>query len=181
MRGCVRPTSYFNPRSPHGERPEDKLPVDGVCFVFQPTLPARGATASSFVFGSPALFQPTLPARGATVVRYFSVRHFSQFQPTLPARGATKTAAAASLLACISTHAPRTGSDIQFLRVAACINFISTHAPRTGSDSFPCCLPACRCRISTHAPRTGSDQQAMQQTEEDGQFQPTLPARGATT
>ena len=56
----------------------------------------------------------------------------------------------------ISTHAPRTGSDI-----AGSYNWlgqqISTHAPRTGSDTT-CArvmdrIPA----ISTHAPRTGSD------------------------
>ena len=57
---------------------------------------------------------------------------------------------------------------------------ISTHAPRTGSDG--------RGRkkdqknlISTHAPRTGSDTGQYQYVADEGQFQPTLPARGATS
>ena len=102
----------------------------------------------------------------------------------------------------ISTHAPRTGSDFRrkpFPRIRG----ISTHAPRTGSDS--------RSRrnessspISTHAPRTGSDKlnpvdshksfydfnprspHGERLIGEDGtddveRFQPTLPARGATS
>ena len=58
---------YFNPRSPHGERP--KVTGKGqVYFVFQSTLPARGATTfpSLLIFPS-AGFQSTLPARGATL------------------------------------------------------------------------------------------------------------------
>ena len=55
---------YFNPRSPHGERP-----------------------SATRAFGT-SRFQSTLPARGAT----FSLQNralFVQFQSTLPARGAT--------------------------------------------------------------------------------------------
>ena len=56
---------------------------------------------------------------------------------------------------------------------------ISTHAPRTGSDGngegFIVALV-----ISTHAPRTGSDGTRPEQEDPMKQFQPTLPARGAT-
>ena len=55
------------------------------------------------------------------------------FQPTLPARGATKIAQVYPELESISTHAPRTGSDTEFLS-APRDREISTHAPRTGSD-----------------------------------------------
>ena len=79
---------HFNPRSPHGERPwfrglhPPRFPISthaprtgsdranrdvpGEDVGFQPTLPARGATASTGSFGRVTLFQPTLPARGAT-------------------------------------------------------------------------------------------------------------------
>ena len=57
------------------------------------------------------------------------------FQPTLPARGATTGAKKAVADALISTHAPRTGSDL-FARLEHLKDVISTHAPRTGSD--PC-------------------------------------------
>ena len=37
----------------------------------------------------------------------------------------------------ISTHAPRTGSDIEYDDWDVLETNISTHAPRTGSDLFP--------------------------------------------
>ena len=86
-------TSNFNPRSPHGER----------------QLLARGAQA-------PVRFQPTLPARGATISTCFC-RVSAKFQPTLPARGATKPETYLYNLVKISTHAPRTGSDVFVVRV----------------------------------------------------------------
>ena len=57
---------YFNPRSPHGERPTPGL-SDVAKGRFQSTLPARGATIPSATraFGT-SRFQSTLPARGAT-------------------------------------------------------------------------------------------------------------------
>ena|GEM_PF-5545544 len=35
----------------------------------------------------------------------------------------------------ISTHAPRTGSDVDVYKKLSYLDVISTHAPRTGSDS----------------------------------------------
>ena len=74
-----------------------------------------------------------------------------------------------------SPHGERRAADDQ--RVAAV--GISTHAPRTGSDGFiashkPTSL------ISTHAPRTGSDGLKSPRPLSPP-FQPTLPARGATS
>ena len=131
---------------------------DEICkdFIFQPTLPARGATAGAgALLGAVQTFQPTLPARGATgfpvdwiaIGKYFNPRsphgerqglgryseQSRQFQPTLPARGATQQAYQYEKTIFISTHAPRTGSD-SVCRVAKSANGISTHAPRTGSD-----------------------------------------------
>ena len=80
----------------------------------------------------------------------------------------------------ISTHAPRTGSDRWAARVGL-FQQISTHAPRTGSDmkqepDFNIDIP-----ISTHAPRTGSDDMRSYAYAVGKEFQPTLPARGATS
>ena len=59
--------SYFNPRSPRGER---RFLVSASHIrqrVFQSTLPARGATLTDTrLTASLTLFQSTLPARGAT-------------------------------------------------------------------------------------------------------------------
>ena len=125
--------------------------------IFQPTLPARGATAKHRAPKQRRLFQPTLPARGATFPlplararathfnprsphgerhlfppernkedAYFNPRSphgerltnvigsaaAGAFQPTLPARGATRVWSKISQYTWISTHAPRTGSDV---------------------------------------------------------------------
>ena len=124
--------SNFNPRSPHGERRSARTSPD-VTFPFQPTLPARGATTdgdaqapprkisthaprtgSDGIRGRKQLhqkqFQPTLPARGATPPIRGFVKALA-FQPTLPARGATRRQQLIYHRLCISTHAPRTGSD----------------------------------------------------------------------
>ena len=57
---------------------------------------------------------------------------------------------------------------------------ISTHAPRTGSDKEEAKMKTCTIDISTHAPRTGSDFTPTANARKFEQFQPTLPARGAT-
>ena len=100
---------HFNPRSPHGERPGN-LTGRFANWIFQPTLPARGATDGYKFSERIREFQPTLPARGATE---FTARKksCSIFQPTLPARGATNPYHYNFYLLIISTHAPRTGSD----------------------------------------------------------------------
>ena len=79
-----------------------------------------------------------------------------EFQPTLPARGATAAAEKAGVTIEISTHAPRTGSD----------------PPARSSQRFP----------RDFNPRSPHGERlAMLWTSVDGgQFQPTLPARGAT-
>ena len=56
---------------------------------------------------------------------------------------------------------------------------ISTHAPRAGSDHF-CSLLSQMIVISTHAPRAGSDALAVISVLLGLEFQPTLPVRGAT-
>ncbi len=77
----------FNPRSPCGERRGISQATERTQ-EFQPTLPVRGATASSGSGSQSFLFQPTLPVRGAT--------------DWLPKNARRDY---------ISTHAPRAGSD----------------------------------------------------------------------
>ena len=85
-------------------------PLDEVkgFLVFQSTLPARGATCTA----------PGLP-RGGT------------FQSTLPARGATTRKEFMSCSIAISIHAPRTGSDGNWVRKI-----------KTIDDPFQSTLPA---------------------------------------
>ena len=102
-------------------------------------------------------FQPTLPARGATDANWLARLVKESFQPTLPARGATGLFCPCKVWGKISTHAPRTGSDLVGQRFGRLTVLISTHAPRTGSDGFGWLPSSAHQAISTHAPRTGSD------------------------
>ena len=114
----VAHAQYFNPRSPHGERPRGIKCI--VCSQqFQSTLPARGATSALCTRQFQQRFQSTLPARGATV-------NLFQHQRNLV----------------ISIHAPRTGSELSDVAKGRKRPRISIHAPRTGSDTT--FSPACQ-------------------------------------
>ena len=67
-------------------------------------------------------------------MEYIDSNIYCEFQPTLPARGATGKLMTMDAPAPISTHAPRTGSDLTETIKAEYNPIISTHAPRTGSD-----------------------------------------------
>ena len=147
--------------------------------VFQPTLPARGATRHrSFRLWQQSDFNPRSP-HGER--RFIAIiwRWMCRFQPTLPARGATRRFSVTPRVVHISTHAPRTGSDRHARhRLTPCSQFQPT-LPARGATGRGCgrkrllglfqpTLPArgaTRTRgelptpltISTHAPRTGSD------------------------
>ena len=146
--------SNFNPRSPHGERRRCRR-CYGKRWKFQSTLPARGATRKAKLERTATLFQSTLPARGATL-----------------------TGAILRLIAAISIHAPRTGSDPCCNRLRAAYPYFNPRSPhgerpdmvtyKPVKTEFQSTLPArgatvllgCRLprrTISIHAPRTGSD------------------------
>ena len=99
---------YFNPRSPHGERP-DSFTAGGCRADFNPR--------------SPHGERPGLQIRSA------SSKHFNPRSPHGERRGASR---GGSQAAEISIHAPRTGSDVCVHLVHTSL-VISIHAPRTGS------------------------------------------------
>ena len=168
---------YFNPRSPHGER-QLTYSTSPASLRFQPTLPARGATAADNASVQTIEFQPTLPARGATSWKFVK-GNCSQFQPTLLARGATGTRCPPLTGDHISTHAPRTGSDCALVgRHLPCV-CISTHAPRTGSDSLAIFSSILTGYFNPRSPH-GERRQCRHKQIQSPSFQPTLPARGAT-
>ena len=147
-------------------------------------------------------FQPTLPARGATIGAGLWGQTPEDFNPRSPHGERPSARACGGRPRKISTHAPRTGSDLRFkckrgthsdfnprsphgerhMSVANLNAFalISTHAPRTGSDLTLSRFTISTFLISTHAPRTGSDKRGERCIRITQRFQPTLPARGAT-
>ena len=150
----------FNPRSPHGERP-DYTAVIVYRSQFQSTLPARGATRKAIREGKiQVLISIHAPRTGsdqgaghpAPAGRDFNPRsphgerrklcavsvQGQEFQSTLPARGATCatcwTAGSGRNFNPRSPHGERPTSVLNFFRSQE----ISIHAPRTGSDSRSC-------------------------------------------
>ena len=154
-RAACRPCRYFNPRSPCGERHQQRRArVPQV--VFQSTLPLRGATCLVHRQVGPSVFQSTLPLRGAT--------------------GAQDEQGGADG---ISIHAPPAGSDVTNILVDSPTVGISIHAPPAGSDRSARLL---RLTIRDFNPRSPCGERQVPAGPPSGEviFQSTLPLRGAT-
>ena len=131
-RTCQPLCTNFNPRPPHGGRPESGS-VPTSTNPFQPAPPARRATGRTARFRPrPRHFNPRPPHGG----RPASGRESSglcEFQPAPPARRATRGPCGLAAQPGISTRAPRTEGDIvghpHRVRIV-----ISTRAPRTEGD-----------------------------------------------
>ena len=79
----------------------------------------------------------------------------------------------------ISIHAPREGSDRAVGYDFDGISAISIHAPREGSDVNAGVLKCCMTNFNPRSPR-GERLASITRRAEQGKFQSTLPARGAT-
>ena len=89
------------------------IPLPMTCipsFRFQSTLPMRGATAVPAPQSGGCGFQSTLPMRGATISVDENLSKIL-FQSTLPMRGATFMAEGLGVGWDISIHTPHAGSD----------------------------------------------------------------------
>ena len=130
MKGALMSVSTHAPLA-GSDDPTPKVNINA--WVFQPTLPLRGATIQSWRSNQSMMFQPTLPLRGATlVVRHGGLR--SKFQPTLPLRGATLYNYKQSLGgARFQPTLPLRGATAPRLDMAR-RGQVSTHAPLAGSD-----------------------------------------------
>ena len=144
----------FNPRSPCGERLENKLD-SGENFKFQSTLPVWGATRKQAAREQQAQhFNPRSPC-GERQFNPEKEAARTSFQSTLPVWGATITFILSPPSEDISIHAPRVGSDAAEQLKNGDIG-ISIHAPRVGSDDRAMLRRDFNV-ISIHAPRVGSD------------------------
>ena len=175
---AARSCTYFNPRSPHGER---RIPsvAHTSSNTFQSTLPARGATISRR-FGFPRrLISIHAPRTGSDAGASRVRARGSDFNPRSPHGERRAGGGVFRRALIISIHAPRTGSDL-FVPAFHPPRPISIHAPRTGSDLVVAAHQPLHV-ISIHAPRTGSDLAGKRGEETSILFQSTLPARGATS
>ena len=123
---------YFNPLSPHGERPAG-TPIPGSGLSFQSTLPTRGETHIAHLRGFREIFQSTLPTRGET------------------ANGARPRGSAR-----ISIHSPHTGRDLCGLSEESETQKFQSTLPTRGETAFGE-ERLQRLAISIHSPHTGRD------------------------
>ena len=124
------------------------------------------------------LFQSTLPARGATAAEKRGYI-YGKFQSTLPARGATEGGEEMITKILISIHAPREGSDLQLSCRYTDFIYFNPRSPRGERQYFCFCSCVCSLDFNPRSPRgerpllTFSKKCCLR-------FQSTLPARGAT-
>ena len=115
----------------------------------------RGATTRGEGPTGIWVFQPTLPLRGATCSGCASTRWPTCVSTHAPLAGSDGRDWLGEVVVRVSTHAPLAGSD-HVARVARRSRLVSTHAPLAGSDRGR--GQALReDRVSTHAPLAGSD------------------------
>ena len=118
-------------------------------------------------------FQPTLPARGATAVCGASCFALSNFNPRSPHGERRREVGSPRRVADFNPRSPHGERQDTFALPSA--SDISTHAPRTGSDAVPCHVRLAAILISTHAPRTGSDTKVRQGANPAAYFNPRSP------
>ena len=148
--------------------------------VFQPTLPARGATVLRAVHRARLAISTHAPRTGSDGTSHMMVFATILFQPTLPARGATfKRIIYLSVFADFNPRSPHGERPSQSTCAYSQQNFNprSPHGERRTEE-------ATRGRTSRRNfnPRSphGERQQIASDLTPIVQFQPTLPARGAT-
>ena len=148
-------------------------------FLFQSTLPLRGATSGEVPSNQRGReFQSTLPFAGSDLqIKGLSAGPLT-FQSTLPLRGATCLSVRSCRSRLISIHTPLAGSDKNSGSHDVAFQLISIHTPLAGSDKAQAALAAA-IKFQSTLPLRGATGTGI-----DGKttlkFQSTLPLRGAT-
>lgn len=174
--GRLTASAYFNPHSPHGERPS--VSTGGMILVdFNPRSPSGERQCRKGTRTMNLIISIHAPRLGSDFLLVPLVWNDHRFQSTLPAGERQSSSLLCVVLHYISTHALRMGSDgslicdfdpgkfqstppawgatggfpLGFYGVS-----ISIHPPRMGSDNGRCIVLGALA-ISIHAPRMGSD------------------------
>ena len=110
-------TMCFNPRSPCGERQFRRAGRQSYR-SFNPRSPCGERPVTSNVREVMFLFQPTLPLRGATGYPAWQARTLSRFNPRSPCGERRLLPFRPLQCARVSTHAPLAGSDVSSLLIS---------------------------------------------------------------
>ena len=144
----------FNPRSPHGERPMLRMPAER-CWIFQSTLPARGATVLSKICVCQLRSSIHAPRTGSDW-RFAHVVNSDN----------------------ISIHAPRTGSDDLFNSTERLGDYFNPRSPH-GERQMLVAISIDLIAFQSTLPARGATMLVAISIDLIA-FQSTLPARGAT-
>ena len=170
----------FNPHSPYGERPPlrgDLLSIHSIS-IHTPHTGSDASLNRLYCFGF--LFQSTLPIRGATSYHSFSWLPLRYFNPHSPYGERLKLTMTSIMTIIFQSTLPIRGATTAYISMAP-IAVISIHTPHTGSDLLLSLLVLGTKIISIHTPHTGSDDSFLSGTIYPARFQSTLPIRGATS
>ena len=177
VQNFLRPPGYFYPRSPRGER-LPQLNTGPYNLKFLSTLPARGATAKPSAPAAMCLnFYPRSP-RGERLTNAGLEGDTTKYLSTLPARGATGLTLQARVVAIISIHAPREGSDRWGLLLWCLETHFYPRSPR-GERRHDLADAALCIQFLSPLPARGATCRSAG-CRWCGRFLSTLPARGAT-
>ena len=194
---CSTPPEHqhFNPRSPHGERPEG-LPTTWMNGEISIHAPRTGSDAHTVRFSQVSYhFNPRSPhgERHNQIRVFASHGHFNPRSPHGERRVLSQILVRQLR---ISIHAPRTGSDVDVQLLIQVRNYFNPRSPHgerltrrracTDAPLFQSTLPArgatylrgspaLPAPISIHAPRTGSDQRAGRCRMRRSHFNPRSP------
>ena len=148
--------NHFNPRSPHGERRLSTEILHGDKAISTHAPRTGSDFLDSIIYAVHSYFNPRSPHGERQFGCRFQSCQAPHFNPRSPHGERPPAAFASAALPAISTHAPRTGSDVirvYFVPLPTHFNPRSPHGERH-RDRL---LIRRRSGISTHAPRTGSD------------------------
>ncbi len=131
-----RSRSYFNPRSPCGER-LSTVSCTGAWFQFQSALPLRGATAMCAPRISMQIISIRAPLAGSDKAKLGANYDAVQFQSALPLRGATLMCARACLNTLLFQSAlPLRGATLPLARSTRMKRFQSALPLRGATATF---------------------------------------------
>ena len=146
--------------------------------MFQSTPPVRGATALRVVRRAFCVFQSTPPVRGATRSSRGCRDSSKRFNPRPPCGERRLPCGDGALVAVVSIHAPRAGSDPSKDAIGVNLHLFQSTPPVRGATAAAASIGALnqfqstppvrgatqlfrdsrhKTRVSIHAPRAGSD------------------------
>ena len=158
-----RPGSYmqiicgfdFNPRSPCGERPFQSLPCSAHTSYFNPRSPCGERPAAAMALRQDSDFNPRSPC-GERPIALWQIPDNPLFQSTLPVWGATSPYHSHDVPSKFQSTLPVWGVTQVKSMTTMCITFQST-LPVWGATYLLIEVDGVTMLISIHAPRVGSD------------------------